>query len=195
MKKETITHLQEKGYIDMEGNVTPIYRLNERNIDWENDCERVKLLDTLLNILLGKKASEEFKDKCSQTLDEIAVYHNYQLGFETGDRLRHISLILAEEKIDSVLRQDYSYDPKFKSKINLDAKQPIRNLVSIADSSLHPIERKSQSIEEWAQDLVSAYRGSPNRPDNLVVLLQRFGECYLGAVYLPRNHFDGGNSG
>lgn len=188
MKQETITHLQEKGYIDMGGNVTPRYCINERNIDWEKDCERVKNLDNLLNKLLGKKASEEFRNGCNQILDEIIKYHGYEPGFETGDRLRHIYLMLVEERIDSVLRQDYSYHSEVRPAINTDSKKPIRHLVAIADSSLHSIERKSQSIEEWAVDIQRVYTQGQKRPDFIGLLLQRYGECYFGSVYVQNDN-------
>jgi hypothetical protein len=187
LSQKSTPSLFEMGYLDENNQVSQRFSHIEDDLDWEKDCERVKNLDKLLYKLLGKKASEDFRNGCNQILDEIAMYHNFKPGCETGDKLRHIYLILAEEKIDSVLRQDYSYHPKVGQTRDTASKKPIRDLVAIADSSLYSIERKSQSIEEWAQDLVIAYRSGPNRPDNLVVLLQRYGECYFGSVYVQKD--------
>jgi hypothetical protein len=182
----TNQNLVEIGYLNQDNQVSERFSHIGNNYDWEKDCERAKNLDILLNKLIGKKASEKFREECNQILDEIQEYHNYQPGFETADRLRHIYLMLVEERIDSVLRQDYSYYPKFGSEINPDSKQSIGDLFAIADSSLQPIERKSQSIEEWADDIQRAYVQGEKRPDFIGLLLQRYGECHLGSVYVQK---------
>jgi hypothetical protein len=182
--------LVEMGYLSENNQVSERFSNIGNNLDWEKDCERAKDLDNLLNKLLGKKASEEFRRGCNQILDEIARYHHYQPGFETGDRLRHIYLMLVEEKIDSVLKQEYSYRPKDSFRINSDNRETTRDLVSIADYSLHLIERKSQSIEEWAEDIQRAFIMGEKRPDFIGLLLQRYGECYFGSVYVQKEAFE-----
>lgn len=186
--------LVEIGYLNENNQVSQRFSQIGSDFDGETDCERVKNLDNLLNKLLGKKESEEFRNRCNQILDEIKEFHSYQPHFETGDRLRHIYLMLIEERIDSVLREDYSYNPGVGLAINPDSKQPTRDLVSIANSSLHPIERKSQSIEEWAGDIQRAYVQGEKRPDFIGLLLQRCGECYFGSVYVQKDDINSDES-
>jgi len=114
---------------------------------------------------------------CNQISDEMAEYYNYQPCFETGDRSRHIYLMLFEERIDSVLRKDYSYHSKFGSAITQYSKQSIRDLVYIVDYSLHQIEQKSQSIE-WIGDIKRASVQREKRPDFIGLLLQRYDASY-----------------
>jgi hypothetical protein len=188
MKQETINYLQRRGYLDLEENVTLRYRFLNENINWQKDCEEVSKKDKLLLKLIGKKNFSIFSKYANDFISKVSDYHDYSPSFQTGDILRKIYIALVNEKIGQTLKQKYSYSTSFDLESVIGSEKIVDVFMGLAQRVLSPIERKSQSIEEWTQDLECAYKSGQNRPNNLIVLLQRYKECYFGAIYLPKNH-------
>lgn len=51
----------------------------------------------------------------------------------------------------------------------------------------------SQSIEDWAIELVSAYKKGKARPDSIALIIDRYGECYEGFLYVVHQDEEDGN--
>ena len=67
----------------------------------------------------------------------------------------------------------------------------IRRLMALALSHLVDIEGGSQSIEDWAKAIVRAHDRGKGRPEVVVLILERYGECYRGKVFITHEDFNG----
>jgi hypothetical protein len=70
-------------------------------------------------------------------------------------------------------------------------KKVMTRLRNVAESELVDVVGGSQSIEEWSKEVINQYHTGNRRPDKIVLLLERWGECYNGAVYISKEHFEG----
>jgi hypothetical protein len=66
----------------------------------------------------------------------------------------------------------------------------IPKLRKVAESELVDVTGGSQSIEEWSKEIIHQYHAGNRRPDEVVLILERNGECYRGAVYISKEHFN-----
>jgi len=71
-------------------------------------------------------------------------------------------------------------------------KKVMTRLRKVAESELVDVVGGSQSIEEWSKEVINQYHAGNRRPDKIVLLLlERWGERYQGAVYISMEHFEG----
>jgi len=63
-------------------------------------------------------------------------------------------------------------------------------LHKIATSALVDISGGSQSIENWSEEVMRVYRRGNRRPELMVLVIERYGECYRGALYITVDDFE-----
>lgn len=49
---------------------------------------------------------------------------------------------------------------------------------------------KSQSIEEWRDEIYKTYQNGQKAPDHIIMVLKRNGECYEGGIYLTKEDME-----
>ena len=67
----------------------------------------------------------------------------------------------------------------------------VDKLNEIASAELVDVVGGSQSIEEWTSNILSKYRHCKQRPELFVLVVERYGECYHGYLYLTKKDFRG----
>lgn len=67
----------------------------------------------------------------------------------------------------------------------------LKGLHKIAQSNFVDISGGSSSIEEWADEIHRIYIRGNRRPKVIVLILERCGECYRGALYVSKEDFSG----
>ena len=65
----------------------------------------------------------------------------------------------------------------------------INKLRKVAESELIDYVGGSQSIEEWSREVINAYHRGKRRPSSMVLIIERYGECYKGELYLTKEDF------
>jgi|GEM_PF-6807243 hypothetical protein len=65
-------------------------------------------------------------------------------------------------------------------------------LNAIASAELVDVVGGSQAIEEWANDIKQRYHTCKQRPELMVLVVERYGECYNGYLYITKKDFKGG---
>lgn len=68
-------------------------------------------------------------------------------------------------------------------------RETIEAIRKVASSNLVDIAGGAYSIEEWAKEVIRAYNRGKRRPEAVVLILERWGECYQGAVYITPEDF------
>jgi len=63
-------------------------------------------------------------------------------------------------------------------------------LHKIATSELVDITGGSQSINEWSEEVMRVYHRGNCRPELMVLVIERYGECYKGALYITVDDFE-----
>jgi len=63
-------------------------------------------------------------------------------------------------------------------------------LHKIATSALVDVCGGSQSIFEWSEEVTRVYKRGHCRPELVVLVIERYGECYQGALYITVDDFE-----
>ena len=69
-------------------------------------------------------------------------------------------------------------------------KETIKAIRKITESNLVDYVGGSQSVEEWSREVIDTYhRSTKKRPELMVLVLERWGECYNGEMYISKEDF------
>jgi hypothetical protein len=67
----------------------------------------------------------------------------------------------------------------------------LSNIRKIAIKNLVDITGGRQSIEDWSEEITRIYHRGKRRPEAIVLVLSRYGECYHGELYITKQDFEG----
>ena len=67
----------------------------------------------------------------------------------------------------------------------------LKYITETCESNFVDLHGGSDSAEAWGKVVKRTYQGGDKRPELMVLVLERHGECYRGAMYITKEDFDG----
>jgi len=65
----------------------------------------------------------------------------------------------------------------------------IKRMTDIANRDLIDLVSGSMSVEDWAKEIDRTYHRGVRRPDVMILMVERYGECYNGSLYITKRDF------
>jgi hypothetical protein len=67
----------------------------------------------------------------------------------------------------------------------------LKSIKQTADSNLVDVVGGTAIVTDWMKELQNQYLAGNRRPETIILILERKGVSYSGAIYLTKEHFKG----